>query len=581
MLALWLFIALVIDSNAFQRPIVSGNCQVSQSLRISISGKNSGVKTTKVTFINKHLINVYSKSGSNDDDKCASESDDDNKQESDDIQQQQSALSSEQSNLLTSLQKRLSELQTQSDALLSRWKNGKCHSNVRITIEQDWVRRIALSKWPFVAVGSASGSLYLANVNTCEIVATVKNVHQPYTTQSADKARELDSMLRKLYGDYDGGGTLALAFKGDIVASAGREGGVKVFRVVNLEDDEIDASSARLPPPSAPSPKSRRARRSLDSDKEKKAKELSSQRKKLVSLGEVASLKGIPCTSLVLDDQDRLWIGCYDGSLHRFDFRTMEPSPGAASDNVAGNSSKPLTLKTDSNIMCLDVADDIGLVVVGLANGTVKMFSAVDGSTLALWSPLISSAQDGKQAFKESAYIRSVHVMPGPDDESWAVVAGTSDGRIFARQLLMDTTTGWVCHRIPFDNIRQTVEFIPGHLTEQGSGAPVLCMTSRQQGGLLITGGQDGTLRVWNCWEEDVSQDDDEEQEEETTSSVTSNKSTYSDYVVQPKVLYNLVGYKVWLGSVCVDEEGLRLISDGSDNACIVHDFSVPMDYDL
>jgi hypothetical protein len=41
-----------------------------------------------------------------------------------------------------------------------------------------------------------------------------------------------------------------------------------------------------------------------------------------------------------------------------------------------------------------------------------------------------------------------------------------------------------------------------------------------------------------------------------------------------PWPLYGLGGYKVWIGSVCIDDEGKRLISDGMDDAVIVHDFS-------
>ena len=44
--------------------------------------------------------------------------------------------------------------------------------------------------------------------------------------------------------------------------------------------------------------------------------------------------------------------------------------------------------------------------------------------------------------------------------------------------------------------------------------------------------------------------------------------------ITPPKVLYALGGYKAWIGSVCVDDEGKRLISDGMDDAVIVHDFS-------
>ena len=46
-----------------------------------------------------------------------------------------------------------------------------------------------------------------------------------------------------------------------------------------------------------------------------------------------------------------------------------------------------------------------------------------------------------------------------------------------------------------------------------------------------------------------------------------------------PKCLYGLGGYKVWLGSVCSD--GLRLVSDGRDNALVVHDFGEETSSDI
>ena len=42
------------------------------------------------------------------------------------------------------------------------------------------------------------------------------------------------------------------------------------------------------------------------------------------------------------------------------------------------------------------------------------------------------------------------------------------------------------------------------------------------------------------------------------------------------KALFGLGGYKVWLGSVWTD--GRRIISDGRDNAVVVHDFSAEAD---
>ena len=65
--------------------------------------------------------------------------------------------------------------------------------------------------------------------------------------------------------------------------------------------------------------------------------------------------------------------------------------------------------------------------------------------------------------------------------------------------------------------------------------------------GLLVSAAHDGTMRVWDL-------------------------ALAADGDRTPEVCYGLGGYKVWLGSVCVDDK--RLISDGSDNTVVVHDFS-------
>ena len=41
-----------------------------------------------------------------------------------------------------------------------------------------------------------------------------------------------------------------------------------------------------------------------------------------------------------------------------------------------------------------------------------------------------------------------------------------------------------------------------------------------------------------------------------------------------PKPLYGLGGHKAWIGNVCIDREGKRLLSDGRDDIVVVHDFS-------
>ena len=68
-------------------------------------------------------------------------------------------------------------------------------------------------------------------------------------------------------------------------------------------------------------------------------------------------------------------------------------------------------------------------------------------------------------------------------------------------------------------------------------------MASRP-GGILVSAGHDGMLRVSRICKP------------------------------VPRALYGLGGYKVWIGSICIDDDGKRLLSDGRDDVVVVHDFS-------
>lgn len=89
-----------------------------------------------------------------------------------------------------------------------------------------------------------------------------------------------------------------------------------------------------------------------------------------------------------------------------------------------------------------------------------------------------------------------------------------------------------------FDDVKGEEELFPSH-----SGM-VVALTE-QEHGLLLSGAQDGTVRIWDM-----------------------AKAADGG----PKCLYGFGGYKVWLGSVATDSK--RLVADGSDNAVLVHDFT-------
>ena len=75
----------------------------------------------------------------------------------------------------------------------------------------------------------------------------------------------------------------------------------------------------------------------------------------------------------------------------------------------------------------------------------------------------------------------------------------------------------------------------------------------------MLTGALDGTIRLWDI-------------ESSLTSNDSNNSNRSNGNNLSMKMIYQLMGYKVWLGSIWTD--GIRIVSDGADNAIIVHDFS-------
>jgi WD40 repeat protein len=122
--------------------------------------------------------------------------------------------------------------------------------------------------------------------------------------------------------------------------------------------------------------------------------------------------------------------------------------------------------------------------------------------------------------------------------------------------------TGFVSDDCPFQDLAQSE--LPMKLRPSHTGA-VVALTSPAPG-LLVSGAQDGNVRVWDC-SYHRSNNDDEENEDES-------EAQYDDVggnEHRPRCLYAMTGYKVWLGSIFAD--GKKLASDGADNTIIVHSF--------
>jgi len=128
--------------------------------------------------------------------------------------------------LFASLRARSLEIERE---VAERWREAAPVSSVPVALN-DWIRRVALD-WPLAACGTARGGLVLADLSSGDMLACAQDAHP-----SVVDTPEVRSAMRELHGEYDGNGVLSVALCGSRVASAGREGGVRLWR---LDGDEL------------------------------------------------------------------------------------------------------------------------------------------------------------------------------------------------------------------------------------------------------------------------------------------------------------------------------------------------------
>ena len=223
----------------------------------------------------------------------------------------------------------------------------------------------------------------------------------------------------------------------------------------------------------------------------------------------------MPCegvvTAVALGDGGSVWTAGLDGVVRRW----APTAPGASFDAFEC----ALALDVGAPVLCLAVHERAAVVACGDAAGGAHAFAIPDGAALGTWRP------------HAGARTRSVAVCDG------AVVTGGSDGQIVRQPLVLRPDDG-VCEGIDAAS--------RGALWPPHSGAVVALAAHPRDPALLVSGGQEGALRVWDLAGEGGA----------------------------PKRKYDLLGYKVWLGSVAIDESGRRLVSDGTDNAVLYRDFA-------
>jgi hypothetical protein len=346
-----------------------------------------------------------------------------------------------------------------------------------------------------VACGSAHGSIFVADVEARQVLAVARGVH--YSRHSNDFKTILDDKLQQyIYGDYDGGGVLDVGMFGkNIVASVGREGGVRLFKLVDNSNT-------------------------------------------LIYQGNIPEIS-IVVTCTKFDSDGKLYLGGSDGILRVVTF----PPDFLNVDDVNLMNAQDLEVtvvphsldEPVSPILSLDVSESLDMAVTAHANGNVCLHSmkkqSERNSVIGVWNPFAKNKSCARSVTFAS---RATNV-----ETKYAVVVGGGNGEMWLNIIDPDSKKG---EGVVFkDEFVQKLE--PDHI------GPVISLASRPQG-LIMSVGHDGMIRMTQTW--------------------ISGKIKK-----MPSPVYGLGGYKVWIGSICVDDEGKRLISDGMDDAVVVHDFSL------
>ncbi len=416
----------------------------------------------------------------------------------------------------------------------SNWKDAECFSSIRLQLS-DWIRRIAVDTYPLAVCGSAKGNIYLADLDRAEELDCVTSVHE---AQINDEV--VNEAMKKLYGLYDGGGVISIAIHNDIVVSSGREGGVHVFKIDGEEESYYSGS---------------------------RGGSKTATRLHLKSEGKIRPLDSTLITSLAFDKDGMLWTGGYDGIIRAFEYENPD-SP------LTSQKEPEYELDCGSEVLSVTVNNEIGCGVAATAGGTALLFSLEEGEIMAEWKPFGRGAGKRKREYARCAIIvqndeESINENGDKQKAVWSVICGGSEGSMYQKRLNIDAL-GYVSDTKPFIND----DSLRGRLRPSHSN--IVMTFASPSPGILVSGSQDGTIRIWDCSyyksskalnpmvQED--QDDDDEEEEE---------ALYDDIGVEdrrPDCLYAMTGYKMWLGSIFADAD--KLVTDGSDNTIVTHDFS-------
>ena len=403
----------------------------------------------------------------------------------------------------------------------NNWKTAYCPTTFVLVSTSDWVRRVHMETYPICVCGGARGSIYVVNLETKNVIGKLEGAHHAQVVDDQQKTSSgggpssnvAKQAMEKIYGKLDGGGVIQVQIHGDIIASSGREGGVNLWKIVQYNKN-INKVTTNLP------------------DIEEGT---------LVPLGSLHDLQKTIVTSLKFDSNGFLWTGCYDGTVRAYNVTDLSTALFPPREPLFQSDF------TDS-VLDINISEELGLGVAATADGGAALFNLKDGQFFA-----------GIMLF-DSYAARSILIMKhgdaNDDNTGYSVLVGGSDGTIHRLPLNVNSKTGLVDQDNPFAVSDTTDTAIkPKHV------GPVMTLVS-PSAGKFVSGGQDGSLRIWEC------------SQSEKDETVIDEKEKQTGQQLRTKCLYALTGYKMWLGSACTDNDGKMLISDGGESSIIIRDFS-------
>lgn len=225
------------------------------------------------------------------------------------------------------------------------WQTAHCPTTFVSVSNSDWVRRVHMETYPLAVCGGARGGVYLVDLEENNVIAKVEGAHVVQVEQGKPNPNRVNTgaamakqAMDKLYGKLDGGGVVAVAIHGDLIATSGREGGVRFWRIQKFTNNNLPpikskesiAEKMKDPFGRKNGSLSKLAGKTIKVEPEVQSSEFknmgSAMEGKLIPLGSVPGLQNTIVTSLKFDSNDMLWTACYDGTVDAFNVSGYDDS---------------------------------------------------------------------------------------------------------------------------------------------------------------------------------------------------------------------------------------------------------------